>query len=40
MMVNTAAGELFVFLPKEKIVRDIGSTVRLAFPANEARLIV
>ena len=40
MMVNTAAGELFVFLPKEKIVRAIGSTVRLAFPANEARLIV
>jgi hypothetical protein len=38
--VDTAAGEMFVFLPKEKIIREVGSKVRLAFPANEARLIV
>ena len=40
LVVDTAAGEMFVFLPKEKIVREIGSKVRLAFPADEARLIV
>jgi len=40
LVVDTAAGEMFVFLPKEKIVREIGSKVRLAFPPNEARLIV
>ena len=40
LVVNTAAGEMFIFLPKEKIVRAVGSKVRLAFPPNEARLIV
>ena len=40
LVVDTAAGEMFVFLPKEKSVREIGSKVRLAFPADEARLIV
>ncbi len=40
LVVDTIAGEMFVFLPKEKIVREIGSKVRLAFPADEARLIV
>ena len=40
LVVDTVAGEMFVFLPKEKIVREIGSKVRLAFPADEARLIV
>ena len=39
MVVATDAGEMFVFLPKEKILREIGSKVRLAFPASEARLI-
>ena len=40
LVVNTAAGEMFVFLPKEKIIRAVGSQVRLAFPPDEARLIV
>ena len=40
LVVDTAAGEMFVFLPKEKIVREVGTKVRLAFPADEARLIV
>ena len=40
LVVDTPAGELFVFLPKEKIVREIGSRLLLTFPPNEARLIV
>ena len=40
LVVDTPAGELFVFLAKEKIVREIGSRLLLTFPPNEARLIV
>jgi iron(III) transport system ATP-binding protein len=40
LAVSTAAGDLFVFLPKERAARALGSSIRLAFPANEARLIV
>ena len=40
LVVKTLAGELFVFLPREKVTRAIGSAVRLSFPASEARLIV
>ena len=40
LVVTTAAGDLFVFLPKERAAHAIGSSIRLAFPATEARLIV
>ena len=40
LVVATAAGELFVFLPKEKTAHPIGTQIRLSFPANEARLII
>jgi iron(III) transport system ATP-binding protein len=40
LVVATSAGDLFVFLPKERAPHAVGSAIRLAFPANEARLIV
>ncbi len=40
LVVSTKAGDLFVFLPKEKVAHPIGTAIRLAFPADEARLIV
>jgi iron(III) transport system ATP-binding protein len=40
LVVNTLAGDLFVFLPKEKRAHSIGSSIRLGFPASEARLLV
>jgi len=40
LVVTTRAGDLFVFLPKEKRAHPIGSSIRLGFPASEARLIV
>jgi iron(III) transport system ATP-binding protein len=40
LIVNTSAGDLFVFLPKEKYAHKVGSAIRLTFPPEEARLIV
>ncbi len=40
LVVTTKAGDLFVFLPKERATHPVGSAIRLAFPASEARLIV
>jgi ABC-type Fe3+/spermidine/putrescine transport system ATPase subunit len=40
LVVSTKAGDLFVFLPKEKKAHPVGTVIRLAFPADEARLIV
>ena len=40
LVVTTSAGNLFVFLPKQRAPHAVGSVIRLAFPGNEARLIV
>ena len=40
LVVATTAGDLFVFLPKERAPHQVGSPIRLAFSADEARLIV
>ena len=40
LVVTTSVGDLFVFLPKERVPHGVGSAIRLAFPADEARLIV
>jgi iron(III) transport system ATP-binding protein len=40
LVVSTKAGDLFVFLPKEKMAHPVGTVILLAFPADEARLIV
>jgi iron(III) transport system ATP-binding protein len=39
LIVDTGAGELFVFLPREKLVPAVGTTLDLKFPASEARLL-
>jgi iron(III) transport system ATP-binding protein len=39
LIVDTGAGELFVFLPREKQVPAVGASLDLKFPASEARLL-
>ena len=40
VVADTSAGELFVFLPHEKLALPVGEEVHLAFPPDEARLTV
>jgi iron(III) transport system ATP-binding protein len=40
VVADTSVGELFVFLPHEKLALPVGEEVHLAFPPDEARLTV